>query len=79
VDQVGVNAPGRPTIIMFLSIAYSLMFTMSGGKPWWRLMNGNLSPTFTAMDADVAAKRMNPLRRLFILRRLASSYTVCVS
>ena len=66
-DQVGVNAPGRPTIIMFLSFEYLPISTMSGGKPWWRLMDGNLSPTLTAIEAVVVAKRMNPLSRFFIL------------
>jgi hypothetical protein len=30
---VGVNAPGRPTMIMFLLAAYEAVLTICGGKP----------------------------------------------
>mmetsp|Transcript_26634 Transcript_26634/g.57980 ORF Transcript_26634/g.57980 Transcript_26634/m.57980 type:complete len:210 (+) Transcript_26634:234-863(+) len=33
VDHVGVNAPGRPTTMVFLPFRRSGMFTFSGGKP----------------------------------------------
>ena len=48
VDQVGVKAPGRPTMIMFLPLAYSAMSMLSGsGKPWKSLAEGSLSPAAT--------------------------------
>ena len=45
VDQVGVNAPGRPTMITFLLATRAARSIFSGGKPKSRVSLGRLLPT----------------------------------
>ena len=69
-DQVGVKAPGRPTMIMFFPLAYSAMSMVSGsGKPWKSLAEGSLSPAATlravaerAFDTEGAKAAALPAR-----------------
>ena len=69
-DQVGVKAPGRPTMIMFLPLAYSAMSIFStSGKPWNISTEGSLSPAATlravaerAFDTEGAKAAALPAR-----------------
>ena len=57
-DQVGVKAPGRPTMTVFLPLVNSERETILGGpKPSCRLTAGMRSPTLTM--ALSVARNMN--------------------
>ena len=62
-DQVGVNAPGRPTIIALLLARRSARLILAGGKLWWSSIEGIESPTSTAIAAENTLNSM-PKNRL---------------
>jgi hypothetical protein len=54
-DQVGVNAPGRPTTITFLSAMRSATLNSVGGQDAaCTVVVGNLEPTAIAIDRACA-------------------------
>ena len=62
-DQVGVNAPGRPTIIALLLARRSARLILLGGKLWWSSIEGIESPTSTAIATENMLNSM-PKNRL---------------
>ena len=68
-DQVGVKAPGRPTIITFFFANLSPTLIISGGNPKCRsILDGMASPTDTASVAVAAMPASNARdRRMRIL------------
>jgi hypothetical protein len=58
-DQVGVNAPGKPTRTTFLPAQKLVKSTFSGGKPLSRLTAGIASPMLTLKD--LALNRLKPI------------------
>ena len=70
-DQVGVKAPGRPTMTVFLPLVNSERETILGGpKPSCRLTAGMRSPTLTM--ALSVARNMNLWLPILVLRRTLS-------
>jgi len=53
---VGVKAPGRPTMIVFLPAVRATMSTFSGGKPKSTETAGILSPTAFVMADERKAR-----------------------
>jgi hypothetical protein len=66
---VGVKAPGRPIISIFLPEVYSGRKTFCGGKPKSRLVAGILSPVLMAAKPRVEAtdKAVTTKERTLIL------------
>ena len=70
-DQVGVKAPGKPTIIMFLPAAYSARLIFSGGpKSLNSVACGSLLPALMAANASAvtAHSAASAIERIFIVR-----------
>jgi len=68
-DQVGVNAPGKPTSTIFLPLQNSRIGTGVGGNPLSKLTLGISSPTFTFLaTAGSVAAQETPTERVDRLR-----------
>lgn len=58
-DQVGVKAPGRPTMTIVLPLQSVFNGTFSGGNPKSKLASGSVSPTWTPWEQANAAAQVN--------------------